>query len=201
MTHVRNHLAWQNAPGFNRALNFNTLILFTSPTRLPPTIPFNIMPLTPKEVKLKAENAARIESRAKSIGIPPALQAALENTKAPRSIPEQIFLPLSKTSQTVYNLLSSLIQPPSSSSACLVSNHVVPTGLFRLPLEIREQIYDLLLGNKAIIKIPKNHHQRRAHRERPNNGSASLLQTCRQILVHDQWICSLLLTAIITYVW
>jgi hypothetical protein len=55
------------------------------------------MPLTTMELKLKAQNAARIQIRAKSTGVPSALLAALEKSKPTRSIPQEILFPLSKT--------------------------------------------------------------------------------------------------------
>ncbi|KAE8448683.1 hypothetical protein EG329_008898 [Mollisiaceae sp. DMI_Dod_QoI] len=139
------------------------------------------MPLTTTELKLKAQNAARIETRAKSIGIPSALLAALEKSKPNRSIPQEIFSPLFKTSQTVYKSLSNLVNPPSASLAWKAHEHGVPTGLFRLPLEIREQIYGLVIGQKTVLKIPENYHKLQPSRGRSNNGPTSLLQTCRQI--------------------
>jgi hypothetical protein len=139
------------------------------------------MPLTTIELKLKAQNVARIEIRAESTGVPSALLAALEKSKPTRSIPQEIFFPLPKTFQTVYKSLSNLVNPPSSSLAWKAREHGVPTGLFRLPLEIREQIYGLVTGHKTVLKIPENYHKPRLSRVRSNNGSTSLLQTCRQM--------------------
>jgi len=139
------------------------------------------MPLTTMESKLKAQNAARIEIRAKSTGVPSALLEALENSKPTRSIPQAIFSPLSKTSQAVYKSLLNLVNSPSSSSAWKTHEHGVPSGLFRLPLEIREQIYGLVTGHKTVLKIPENYHKPRPSQGRSNNGSTSLLQTCRQM--------------------
>lgn len=159
----------------------------TSPTpssfyiRLLFAVSHNKMPLTTMELELKAQNAARIEIRAKSTGVPSALLAALEKSKPTRSIPQEIFLPLSKTSQAIYKSFSDLIKPPPSSPAWKAHEHGVPTGLFRLPLEIREQIYGLVIGYKTVLKIPENYHKPRPSRGRSNNGSTNLSQTCRQM--------------------
>ncbi|TVY91345.1 hypothetical protein LAWI1_G003657 [Lachnellula willkommii] len=125
------------------------------------------------ESKPKAQN--------EPTGVPSALLAALELSKPTRSIPQEIFSPASKASQSVYKTLSNLINPPPYSLAWKAHEHGVPTGLFRLPLEIREQIYGLVTGHKTVLKIPENYHKPRSSRGRSNNGSTSLLQTCRQI--------------------
>ncbi len=171
----------------HRRLQTSLIRASTSPTpssfciRLLSPISHSNMPLTTTELKLKAQNAARLEIRAKSTGIPSALLAALENSKPTLSIPQEIFFPLSKTFQTVYKSLSNLVNQPSSSLASKAREHGVPTGLFRLPLEIREQIYGLVIGHKTVLKIPENYHKHRSSRLRSNNGSTSLLQTCRQM--------------------
>jgi hypothetical protein len=139
------------------------------------------MPLTTMELKLKAQNKAQLESRAQLAGVPSALLAALEKTKPARSIRQEIFSPLSKTSQTVVKSLSNLVNAPSSSLVWKAHEHGVPTTLFRLPLEIREQIYGLVAGHKTILKIPENYHKPRSPQKRSNKGSTSLLQTCRQM--------------------
>ncbi|KUJ23845.1 uncharacterized protein LY89DRAFT_776072 [Mollisia scopiformis] len=139
------------------------------------------MPLTAMELEQKAQDRAGVETRAKSIGIPSALLAALEKSKPTRSIPQETLSLLSETPQTIYRSLSNLVNPPSSSLTWKAHDHGVPTGFFRLPLEIREQIYGLVTGHKTVLKIPENYHKPRPSRERSNNGSTSLLQTCRQI--------------------
>lgn len=145
------------------------------------TISYNRMPLTTMELKLKTQNAARIEIRAKSTGVPSALLAALKKSKPTRSIPQKILFPLSETFQTVYKSLSILVHPPSFPLALKAGEHGVPTELFRLPLEIREQIYGLVIGHKTVLKIPENYHKPRPSQRRSNDGSTSLLQTCRQM--------------------
>jgi hypothetical protein len=151
--------------------------------RLLSTISQNNMPLTTAELKLKAQNAARLETRAKSAGIPLALLAALEESKPTRSIPQEIFFSLSQISQTVYESLSRPVNSPSSSLAWKAHEHGAPTGLFRLPLEIREQIYGLVVGDKAVLKIPEYYHKPRPSRGSLIKGSNSLLRTCRQMQV------------------
>ncbi|PMD32648.1 hypothetical protein L207DRAFT_518544 [Hyaloscypha variabilis F] len=143
------------------------------------------MPLTTMELQQKAQNASRIEIHAKSTGVSAALLAALEKSKPTRSVPEQIVSPLSKTCQTVFKTISNIVNPPSSSSASKAHEHGVPTGLFRLPLEIREQIYGLVTGHKTVLKIPENYHKPRPSGGSSHNGSLSLLQTCRQIYVES----------------
>lgn len=137
------------------------------------TISHNNVPLNTMGSNPEAQN--------ESTGVPPALLTALEQSKPTRSISQEIFSPASKASQSVYKTLSNLINPPPSSSAWKAHEHGVPTGLFRLPLEIREQIYRLVTGHKTVLKIPENYHKPRPSRGRSNNGSMSLLQTCRQM--------------------
>jgi hypothetical protein len=164
--------------------SISTVRASTSPSffcvPLSSTISHNKMPLT-KELQLKAQNAARVENQAKSLGASSALLAALENSKSTRSIPQQISVFLSNTSQTVYKSLSNFPNSHSSSLTWKHHEHGVPTGLFRLPLEIREQIYGLVTGHKTVLKITENYHKLRSSRDRSNNGATSMLQTCRQM--------------------
>ena len=161
--------------------------ILSSPTNLYFCIPLlsailhDKMPLTTMELQQKAQNASRIEIHAKSTGVSAALLAALEKSKPTRSIPEQIISPLSKTCQTVLKTISNIVNAPSSSSSSKAHEHGVPTGLFRLPLEIREQIYGLVTGYKTVLKIPENYHKPRPSGGSSHNGSLSLLQTCRQM--------------------
>lgn len=174
-------------PPWHRHVQTSLIRLSAVPTpsslciRLLSTISHNNMPLTTIELKLKAQNAARIGIRAKSTGVPSALLAAIEESKPSRSIPQEIFFSLSKTSQTVYKSLLKPVNSPSSSLAWKAHEHGVPTGLFRLPLEIRERIYGLVTGHRTILKIPENYHKSRPSRGNFNSGSNSLLQTCRQM--------------------
>ena len=163
----------------DKSLNFATPSSFY--IRLLSTISYKKLPLTTAELKLKAQNAARTEPRAKSIRVPSALLAALEKSTPTRSIPQRIFFLGSKTSQTVHKSLSSLVNPSSSSLAGKAHEHGVPTGLFRLPLELREHIYGLVTGYNIVLKIPENYHRPRPSRVRSNNGPTSLLQTCREM--------------------
>jgi hypothetical protein len=133
------------------------------------------------ELESKAQDASGIETGGKSAGVPSALLAALEESKPTPTISQKILNPLSKTSQTVYKSLSSLVNPYSTSLAFKTHDHGVPTGLFRLPLEIRQQIYGLVLGHNAVLKIPENYHKPKPSKETSNTGPTAILQTCRQM--------------------
>lgn len=139
------------------------------------------MPLTAPELQLKTQSKAQTQKRAEVIGISPALLFALEQSSPKYSIPQGIILPLSKASQNIYKSLSNLAKPPTSAPAPKLHEHGVPTGLFRLPLDIREQIYGLVLGHKTVLKVPENFHYVSSFRGRSNNGPTSILQTCRQM--------------------
>ena len=133
------------------------------------------------ESDLKAQDRSRIGNQAKSSGISPALLAALESSKPSHFLPQKIVAPLSETWQTIHKLLSNLVDPHSFPSAWKAREHGVPTGLFRLPLEIREQIYGLVAGHRTILKIPEYYYKPRQSGGDSNNGLLSLFQTCRQL--------------------
>jgi hypothetical protein len=144
------------------------------------------MPLNTKESELREQKVAQRELRAKSIGVPPALLRALEKSEPTRSISQQTSVALSNTSQNIYKSLRDFIFPTSSSIASRVHDHGVPTGLFRLPLEVREQIYVLVTGHKTVLKIPVNYHRGRLDHSgrsarRSSTDPNSLVQTCRQM--------------------
>lgn len=135
------------------------------------------MPLTKDEFKFKAQHTAQLNDRANAIRISPALQAALESSKPTASIPQQFSGFLSKT----YKSLSNMVNLNSSSSTDQrLYQHGVPTGFFRLPLEIREEIYDLVTGSD--LHIAESYHETRSNNKKPNNrGVTNLLQICRQM--------------------
>ena len=133
------------------------------------------------ELKLKATNMARIESQVNSAVVSSALLAALENSRPSRFIPQEVLLRVSKPWGILYKSLLSLTSPPPTFLGWKAHEHGVPTGFFRLPLEIREQIYGFLVGYKAVLKIPENYHKSRPSRRSTHNGPTGLLQTCRQL--------------------
>ncbi|TVY80821.1 hypothetical protein LSUE1_G004010 [Lachnellula suecica] len=126
----------------------------------------------------KSQILAMDETQERSNEVPAALLSALEESKPAPSIPQKIFTPLSKASQVVYNSLLNLNITPVPT---FTHKHGVPTGLFRLPLEIRQQIYGLVTGDNTTFKISEGHHKVGSSHGSFNNGPTSLLQTCRQI--------------------
>jgi hypothetical protein len=138
-----------------------------------------------KQFELSAEKVVQRQIHNELIGVSPALIRALANSRQSPSIVQETVVALSKTSQNVSKSLRNLALPPSSTASRKLG-HGVPTGLFRLPLEIREQIYCYITGHNIVVKISKNYQQGLLDGTKipvrwPNNGPKSLLQTCRQM--------------------